>query len=248
MPNDRFSAGEHPARPKLRLLSAAVGISVVALGVGADQAHAQDASIPFGFIGVEQIEDVIDVVQLENGDLELTLSSGETVTISAADIRMIGDVIYVSESAATGQGVLLSSVVADGFALTPSLLAGGLGAVGLTTAGLNGEEGVSAPAPTPPPTNSAPVITSSASASNSENSRDAFTVVATDVDGDAITYSLSGADAGLFDINATTGVVTFISAPDFETPGDVGGNNVYDVIVTANDGVNCLTSAPMAQI
>lgn len=161
MPNDRFSAGEHPARPKLRLLRAAVGISVVALGVGADQAHAQDASIPSGFIGVEQIEDVIDVVQLENGDLELTLSSGETLTISAADVRMIGDVIYVSESAATGQGVLLSSVVADGFALTPSLLAGGLGAVGLTTvviAGLNGEEGVSAPAPTPPPTNSAPVI------------------------------------------------------------------------------------------
>ncbi len=37
----------------------------------------------------------------------------------------------------------------------------------------------------------------------------------------------------MFTINATTGVLTFIGAPDFETPGDAGGNNIYDVVVRA---------------
>jgi Ca2+-binding RTX toxin-like protein len=30
--------------------------------------------------------------------------------------------------------------------------------------------------------------------------------------------------------------VTFEAAPDFEAPGDAGGNNVYDITVTASDG------------
>lgn len=53
------------------------------------------------------------------------------------------------------------------------------------------------------------------------------TVTATDVDGPALTYSISGgADAGKFAINASSGVLTFIVAPDYEAPTDVGGNNV----------------------
>ncbi|MGL4634415.1 MAG: cadherin domain-containing protein, partial [Beijerinckiaceae bacterium] len=52
-----------------------------------------------------------------------------------------------------------------------------------------------------------------------------------------ITYSLvGGADQTRFTINAATGVLTFISAPDFDTPGDVGGDNIYDVVVRASDG------------
>ena len=42
---------------------------------------------------------------------------------------------------------------------------------------------------------------------------------------------ISGADAALFNINATTGAVTFKSSPNYEAPGDAGGNNVYDVTV-----------------
>ena len=45
-----------------------------------------------------------------------------------------------------------------------------------------------------------------------------------------MTYSVAGADAALFDINATTGAITFKSSPNYEAPGDAGGNNVYDVI------------------
>ena len=85
----------------------------------------------------------------------------------------------------------------------------------------------------------APAFTSPDSASVEENQTVAYTAMATDADGDTVSYSLSrGADAALFTIDETTGVVSFMDAPDFEDPGDAGGNNVYDITVTASDGDN----------
>ena len=46
-----------------------------------------------------------------------------------------------------------------------------------------------------------------------------------------LAYSLSGADAGKFTI--TIGALTFAAMPDFEMPGDAGGNNRYEVMVKA---------------
>ncbi|MFI0377516.1 MAG: DUF4347 domain-containing protein, partial [Candidatus Thiodiazotropha sp.] len=70
-----------------------------------------------------------------------------------------------------------------------------------------------------------------------ENSTAVTTVTSTDPDLDTPTYSISGgADAALFSINSSTGELTFISAPDYETPTDVGGNNVYDLQVQVSDG------------
>ncbi|RTL27881.1 MAG: DUF4347 domain-containing protein, partial [Burkholderiales bacterium] len=95
----------------------------------------------------------------------------------------------------------------------------------------------------------APVISSngggaSASVSIPENTTAVTTVTSTDADGDTITYSISGgADAAKFTINASTGVLTFVSAPDYENPTDVGANNVYDVIVQASDGTLTDTQA-----
>jgi hypothetical protein len=77
-----------------------------------------------------------------------------------------------------------------------------------------------------------------ASVSIGENGAAVAVVLASDLDGDAISYSISGgADAALFTINATTGALSFVSAPNFEAPADAGGNNIYDVVVTASDGV-----------
>src|SRR5262249_24984911 len=51
------------------------------------------------------------------------------------------------------------------------------------------------------------------------------TIVVQDVDGTSgHAWTLSGADANKFNISST-GVLTFKTAPDFETPGDVGGDN-----------------------
>ena len=74
--------------------------------------------------------------------------------------------------------------------------------------------------------------------STAENSTAVTTVIAADPDGGAqLTYSIAGgADAALFNINASTGVLTFNNAPDFENPADTGSDNVYDVTVQVSDG------------
>ena len=57
------------------------------------------------------------------------------------------------------------------------------------------------------------------------------------MDGGAPAYSiLAGGDGAKFAINPTTGVLSFVAAPDFENPADVGANNVYDVTVQVSDG------------
>ncbi|MDP3252686.1 MAG: hypothetical protein Q8M77_12350 [Hydrogenophaga sp.] len=64
---------------------------------------------------------------------------------------------------------------------------------------------------------------------------DGFTVL-----GDStLTWSLQGADAARFTIDADDGEVRFVASPDFEAPLDAGGNNVYDITVrgtTSNGG------------
>ena len=52
----------------------------------------------------------------------------------------------------------------------------------------------------------------------------------------AITYSIDGgADAAKFNINATSGALTFKVAPNFEAPGDANADNIYEVSVKAAD-------------
>ena len=70
-----------------------------------------------------------------------------------------------------------------------------------------------------------------------ENQTAVTDVDATDPEGASLTYSLSGgADQGLFSIVSSTGVLTFSSAPNFESPTDADANNAYVVEVTASDG------------
>ena len=68
-----------------------------------------------------------------------------------------------------------------------------------------------------------------------ENQTSAFTVTASDPDGDSLTFSISGTDSSLFTISSS-GVVTFNAAPDYENPSDSGTNNVYDLSASVSDG------------
>lgn len=55
-------------------------------------------------------------------------------------------------------------------------------------------------------------------------------------EGNGITYSLRGGiDQGFFDIDASTGVLSFKNAPDFELPADAGRDNVYGVEILVAD-------------
>ena len=91
--------------------------------------------------------------------------------------------------------------------------------------------------------NQAPAITSNgggatASVSIVENTTAVADVDATDPNpADTLTYALAGgADAGRFQIDAATGVLSFTTAPDFEAPADANGDNVYEVVVSVSDG------------
>ena len=87
-----------------------------------------------------------------------------------------------------------------------------------------------------PPTNNPPSITNTnMSISVVENQTSAFTVNASDPDGDNLTFSVSGDDANIFTIS-NQGVVTFNTEPDFENPSDLDTNNIYKITVTVSDG------------
>ncbi|KQC29410.1 PKD domain-containing protein [Flagellimonas eckloniae] len=87
--------------------------------------------------------------------------------------------------------------------------------------------------------NTGPMITSAATASVDENQTAAINVESTDdvdEEGSGLLYSKSGgADLALFNLDSSTGVLTFINAPDFEIPGDDNGDNDYEVQVTVMD-------------
>jgi VCBS repeat-containing protein len=90
----------------------------------------------------------------------------------------------------------------------------------------------------------APVFTSGAAANVAENSTAVMNVTATDADGDALAYALAGGvDAALFTIDASTGALAFIAAPDFEAPTDAGVDNGYQLSISVSDGSNTTPQA-----
>jgi len=176
-------------------------------------------------------------LQVSNGVVNVTLSGGATISAGSngtADMTIQGSVTDINATLAsltyTGNTDVVGTA-ADTLTVTTNDL-GNTGSGGAKQDVDNIQIDITA-------VNDAPVITSSATASLAENQTAVLTVTTTDVDSpaDTVTYSITGgADQGSFSINGSTGVLTFSTAPDFETPTDVGTDNVYDVQVTANDG------------
>ncbi len=61
----------------------------------------------------------------------------------------------------------------------------------------------------------------------SENQTFVTDIDATDSGAPPLTFSISGTDASLFNINSSTGEISFKAAPDFENPTDSNADNVY---------------------
>ena len=89
-------------------------------------------------------------------------------------------------------------------------------------------------------TNTAPTITSVSTGTVAENaaiSTVVYTATATDVDsGQTLSYSLTGTDAGSFDINASTGVVTLKASANYEAKASYSFN-----VVATDNGTGSLT-------
>ena len=87
--------------------------------------------------------------------------------------------------------------------------------------------------------NVSPTFTSSATFEMHENNIQVGTVIATDADSeDSITdYMITGgSDQALFEIVQSTGMLSFITAPDYDAASDADNNNEYILEVTASSG------------
>ena len=94
--------------------------------------------------------------------------------------------------------------------------------------------------PDPTPTNSAPAITDPGALTVTEGTAEVANISTSDSDGDSVTLTVSGgADEALFSIE--DGALTFLAAPDFESPSDADANNVYVVQISASDGTDTTT-------
>ena len=75
-----------------------------------------------------------------------------------------------------------------------------------------------------------------------ENYIAAADITASDIDGDILTYSISGDDADAFEllptINANSNTLSFKQQPDYENPLDINHDNTYELTLTASDGDN----------
>ncbi|CAM1359296.1 Ig-like domain-containing protein [Tenacibaculum xiamenense] len=86
--------------------------------------------------------------------------------------------------------------------------------------------------------NTTPSFTSASSVTVEENhTGTVLDVNASDPNpGSGLNYQIvGGVDSGDFNINRSTGVLTFVNSPDYEMPSDSDGNNVYNVTVRVCD-------------
>ena len=81
-----------------------------------------------------------------------------------------------------------------------------------------------------------PTIDSDSTVSVDENNTVVLSVSGNDVDEDTLVYSISGgSDGDLFQIDSSSGELSFLNKADFEQPSDSDTNNQYEVEVTVDD-------------
>ena len=217
------------------------------LSIPGSQSVSEDTNLVFSSANGNQIS--VSDADAGSGSLEVSLSmTNGTLTLSGT-----AGLTFVSGANGTGAmqftGTLSNlNAALNGMVYSPPSNFQGAAGLGITVSD-QGNTGSGGPLSdsrglgiTVNAVNDPPAITSdgggnSASLSVAENTTAVTTVTSTDVDGGTPVYSLAGgADAAKFTIHSSTGELSFLAAPDYESPTDVGGNNVYDVIVQVSDG------------
>ena len=241
-----YDKKKHFPKPSSGTMMAAATLGL--LGVTAtDAAHGQG-----GDVLLSMLENVQSFNVLGDGTLSVVLQGGEVMTLPAGSFSVVGgEIMLTAEAAALLQtGVAAGAGAGAGAAanLAGLATAGSAGAAGLAEATSDdGDDGgdevaqdsgeITPPGREPSGTNP-PVFVSAETVDVAENAaitEPAYLAVARDPDHTEITYSLSGADASRFEIDAETGVVTFRESPDFEAAVDSDGDNAYLITVTATD-------------
>jgi serralysin len=102
-----------------------------------------------------------------------------------------------------------------------------------------------------PLNDNAPVVTSPDKFFIPDNITTIASLTATDADRPAqpLTYSIiGGADAAKFSLVSATGELTFVTAPDFETPTDSNLDNIYEIVIQVSDGTSNVTKNVSVQV
>lgn len=99
--------------------------------------------------------------------------------------------------------------------------------------------------------NQAPTLSTTPASIDEESTGTVADLNATDdkdSEGNGLTYSLAsgGADNAAFTVDAATGIVSFVQAPNFESPTDANGDNVYELAVQVCDSSNACTTSPLS--
>lgn len=64
--------------------------------------------------------------------------------------------------------------------------------------------------------------------------------------GGGLTYTMSGADIMLFNLDANTGILRWNNPPDYETPLDSGMDNIYNITIIVSDQANAMDTQDLA--
>ncbi|MDA8775690.1 cadherin domain-containing protein, partial [Opitutales bacterium] len=89
----------------------------------------------------------------------------------------------------------------------------------------------------PTPVNSPPTFQVNGIITVPENQTLIFDFNASDPDNDPLSYSiLLGIDKQFFELNQTTGLLSFYSPKDFENPTDNNSDNIYELTIQVSDG------------
>lgn len=177
---------------------------------------------------------------------QLTYISGEmTYAVNGVISRKVGNnpytAFYFAETTVLGGSVTTGKAY---LLVVPTKSVTSNSSVGTNSAPVNDD--LNSFLTTQTSNNNPPTITSNGAGTNAyisinENITAVTTITSSDVlkgtqVSETATYSITGGvDASKFSINPTTGVLTFVSAPNYESPTDAGLNNIYDVQVTVTD-------------
>ena len=221
------------------------GANVLNGGLGADYLMGNGGADTFAFttaLGGGNVDQIADFV-VGVDKILLGGAGGEPFAALASGTLRAGTLVLGAAAADADDYLIYNS--ATGALLFDADGAGGAAAVQFATLG-TGLSLTVADFLVSGPANTAPAITSGATASVAENSNVStivYQTVAGDADGDRITWSLSGTDAGLLSIDAN-GAVRLLSSPDFETKtsysfnviaSDSGAATLKAVILTITD-------------
>lgn len=204
------------------------------------------AQFTYTFDNGRVVEQRLRNIDPDAADDATSTASGAAVAVDvlANDIDRNGDVLAVDSftQGALGTVTLDDNGTADTSddQLIYTASAGVAGTDSFTYTVSDGDGGTDTAKVTVTVTNEAPELSVEAAVSVEEGTTEVAAMIAgTDAEGDTLTYSIAGgADAELFTIDANTGALSFVAAPDFDTPADAGEDNTYEVVIGLSDGVN----------